>query len=122
MVKFSCALVDFAVLGHVVDDLLVEDVHLSHSLVDQWKELDVLGSILNHGMAQWPCFPELFVVLHGRVDLVLFLVSFVQVVFEEVVEANVDVSIVILLEEIRDKPVSYLCIKYKVANDVELTN
>ena len=48
MVQFCGALVDLPAFSHVVHDLLVEDIQLSHFLVYLWQVLDVLGRILDH--------------------------------------------------------------------------
>ena len=122
VVQFGCALVDFATFGHVVNDLLVEDVKLSHLLVDLGKILDILSCVLDHHRCQWPCLPESLVVLHGDVDLILLFVDLAKVVFQKVVETDIDVPVVILLQEVRDQSVCDLGVKYKVADDVILAN
>jgi len=59
--------------------------------------LDVLSCILHHGWRQGPLLPEFLVVLHSNVDLVLLGVHLAQVVFQQIVEAYIDVSVVIML-------------------------
>jgi hypothetical protein len=60
--------------------------------------------------------------LHGKVDLILLFINFSKIVFQQVVQADVDISVVVLLEEVRDQAVSYLGVKYKVAYDVVLAD
>lgn len=48
MVQLRQALVDLAALAHIVDDIFVEHVHLTHFLVDLRQVLDVLRSVLDH--------------------------------------------------------------------------
>ena len=65
MVQLGRALVDLASLGDVVNDFLVEHVHLAHLLVDLRQVFHVLGCVLDHRGSQGPCLPERLIVLHG---------------------------------------------------------
>lgn len=102
MVEFGSALVYLATFSHVVHDLLVEYVELPHFLVDLGEVLDVLTGVLDHSGGEGSLFPKLFVILHGAVDLVLFLVDFTDIVLKQVVQADVDVAVVVLLKEVGD--------------------
>lgn len=64
MVQLGQALVDLAALAYVVDDVLVEDVHLAHLLVDLREVLNVLGSVLDHCGREWSLLPKLRIYLH----------------------------------------------------------
>jgi len=97
VVELCSALVYFATFSHIVDNFFVEDVHFSHLFVDLGQVLNILCSILNHRRCQRPLLPKLFIILHELINLFFFLVSFAKVVFKEVVQADVDVSVVVLL-------------------------
>ena len=60
--------------------------------------------------------------LHQIVDLVFLRIVLAEVLLEKVVEADIDVSVVILLEEVSDKPVSDLSVEDEVANQVVLAD
>ena len=122
VVEFGGALVDLTALGHIIDDLLVEDVHSPHFLVDQREVLDVLRRILDHGLGQGALLPEVGIILHLGVDLVLLGVHLAGILFKEVVEADVDVPVIVMLKEVRNQPVCDLRVKYEVANQVVLAN
>ena len=122
MVKLGGTLVNFTALGHIIDDLLVEDIHSSHFLVDEREVLDVLSRVLDHGLGQGALLPEVSVVLHLGVDLVLLSVHLAGVLFKEVVKADVDVPVIVMLKEVRNQPVSDLRVKDEVAYQVVLAN
>jgi hypothetical protein len=84
--------------------------------------LHVLCRILNHARSKWPLLPELRIGLHLAVDLVLLGVDLAQIFLQEVVKADVDVSVVIQLKEIRNQPVGDLGVKHKVADQVVLAD
>lgn len=44
--------------------------------------------------------PEFFVILHGNVDLILFGIDLAKIVLKQVVQADIDVSIVIVLQKV----------------------
>lgn len=44
--------------------------------------------------------PEFFVILHGNVDLILFGIDLTKIVLKQVVQADIDVSIVIVLQKV----------------------
>lgn len=100
VVQLGQALVNLAALTHIVNDVLVEHVHLPHLLVDLWQVLHILRSILNHRRTQWPLLPKLRIDLHQVIDLILFGVVLPEVFLQEVVQSDVDVSVVVLLDEV----------------------
>ena len=122
VVELGCALINFTAFCHIINDIFLKDIHASHLLIHLWQVLHILCCILNHWWRQWPLFPKLFIILHSDVDLILFWIYFAQIVFKEIVETDVDVPVVIVLKKVWDQPVSYLCIKYEVANDVVLND
>lgn len=75
VVQLRGALIYFTAFANVIDDLLVEDVHLPHSLIDLWEILDVLSRVLDHALGKWPLLPELDIVLHEDIDLVLLAID-----------------------------------------------
>ena len=95
-------MVYFSTFRHVVNDFLVKYIHSSHFFVDLGEVLDVLTCVLDHTGGEGPSLPKLFIVLHGAVNFVFFVVDLAQVVFEQVVEADVNVSVVVLLKEVGD--------------------
>lgn len=100
VVQLGQALVNLAALTHIVNDVLVEHVHLPHLLVDLRQVLHVLRSVLNHRRTQRPLLPKLRIDLHQVIDLVLFGVVLPEVFLQEVVQSDVDVSVVVLLDEV----------------------
>ena len=120
MIKLRSALIDFPVLNQVVHDVFVENPKFPHFFVDQGQELDVLGSVLDHGRGKGPLFPEFLVFGHQIIDFFLLGVDLAHVLLKKVVERNVDISVVILLEKVRNEPVRNLGVKYEVADQIVL--
>jgi len=81
MEELGCALVNFSAFGDIIDDVLIEDIHAAHLLVDQRQVLNILGSVLDHGLSQGSLLPELDVVLHLTIDFIFFCVYFADVFF-----------------------------------------
>jgi hypothetical protein len=122
VVKLRRALVNFAIVRHIVDYFFVENVHSSHFFVDQGEVLHVLRRVLDHGLGQGPLLPELRIRLHLAIYLILFRVHLPKVLLQQVIQTDVDISIVIQLKKVRDEPVRDLRIENKVANEVVLAN
>jgi hypothetical protein len=81
-----------------------------------------LGGILDHRRSQRPLLPKGFIVLHLRVYLFFLLVGLIKVVLQQIVQANIDVAVVILLKKVGDQPVRNLGVKHEVAYNVILTD
>ena len=122
MVQFSGALVNFSSFSDVIHYFLVKHIHFAHFFIHLRKERHVLRRILNHGWREWSLLPELLVVLHGIIDFIFLFVDLAQIVLEKVVQADVDVSVVVLLKEVRDQAMGYLGVEHKVTNDIELAD
>ena len=122
MVQFCQTLIYFATLADIVNDVLVEYVHLPHLLVDLRQVLDVLSGVLDHAGSEGSLLPELRVILHQVINLVLFGVVLAQVLLEQVIEADVDVAVVVLLQEVGDEAVRDLRVEHEVADQVVLAD
>ena len=84
--------------------------------------MNVLSSILDHGLGERALLPEIGIVLHLAIDLVFFGVYLASVLFKKIVQADVNISIIVVLEEIRDQPVSNLRVKDEITDQVVLTD
>ena len=127
MPQLHLALVDLARLAEVVDNFLVKHVELAHLFVYLRQVLDIGSRILNHGGSKRSLLPERVITLrHQRRNFLFPVVQIrpLQVLFEQVVEADVDMAVVstILLEEVHNQAVRYLGVEHKVADEVELAN
>ena len=100
MIQLSRTLVYLAVFGDVINNFLVEDIHPSHLLVDLWQKLHILCCILDHCLRKWPLLPEFCVTLHLRIDFIFLGVDLTQILFEQIIQTNINVSIVIVLQKI----------------------
>lgn len=100
VVKFGCALVDLSVLDQVVHDVLVKNVEFPHFLVDQRQELDVLRCVLDHGRSEGSLFPEFLIFAHKRIDFLFFGVDLAHVLLKQVIQAYVDIPVVVLLKKV----------------------
>ena len=85
MVEFSSALVYFTIFGHIIDDFFVKNIHSPHFFIDKRQILDILGSVLDHGLSEWALLPEVCIVLHLRVNLIFFGVNLPSVLFKQII-------------------------------------
>ena len=122
VIQLGQTLVDFAAFTDIVNDVLVEHLHLPHFLVNFGEVLYILGSVLDHAGCEGSLLPKLWIILHQVVYLVLPGIVLAQVLLEQVVEPNVDVTIVVLLEEVCDQPMGYLGVEHEVTDQVILAD
>ena len=66
--------------------------------------------------------PELSIILHLRINFVFLCVYLAEVFLQQIIQANVNVSIIVVLQKVRNEPVSNLGVKHKVADHIELAD
>jgi len=100
VVQLCGALVYLSILGHIVHDFLVKDIHASHLLVNLWQKLNILRCILNHCRGKRSLLPEFGIALHLVIDFILLGIDLTKILFQQIVKADIDVPIVIVLQKV----------------------
>lgn len=121
MVELGGALINFPIFGHIIDNLFVKNIHSPHFFVNKRQILDILSCVLNHCLSEWSLFPKVSIVLHLGVYLIFLGVYLACILFKKVIQADVDVPVIVMLQEIRDQSVCNLRVKDKVAYQIVLT-
>lgn len=102
------------------------EIELAHDLVNIGQVDDILSGVLDHVLSEGSGLPELVVLLHQLLDVLLLRVNYVQIHLEQIVQRDVVVLEVYVLlrviESLADDSMSNLSVEDLVAYYVILVD